>query len=154
MSTTATIVNGVGDSKALSAARRPKVIIAGSGMATGGRVLHHLHTCLPEPRNTVLLTGFQAGGTRGRALQYGAVSLKMFGEYVPVRAEVATLANLSAHADYAEILAWLRGFESPPRRTFVTHGEPAGADALRLRIGDALHWRCDVPDYLGSETLD
>jgi len=149
----AKIVNTVDESKALDASRWPKVIIAGSGMATGGRVLHHLRTYAPDARNTILLTGYQAGGTRGRALQDGAASIKMFGEYVPVRAEVASLDNLSAHADWSEILDWLGGFERAPRTTFVTHGEPAAADALRIRIGDRLGWTTRVPEYLGVESL-
>ena len=122
-------------------------------MATGGRVLHHLYAFAPDARNTILLTGFQAGGTRGRALLDGATSIKMFGEYVPVRAEVAVLGNLSAHADYAETLAWLEGFRAPPQRTFLTHGEPAAADALRMHIGERLGWHCEVPEYLGHEKL-
>lgn len=149
----ATIVNTVDESKALNTSPWPKVIVAASGMATGGRVLHHLRAYAPDARNTILFSGYQAGGTRGRALLDGAASIKMFGEYVPVRAEIAQLHNLSAHADYAEILDWLRGFRSPPRRTFITHGEPAAADALRVRIGDALRWDCEVPEYLGTETL-
>ena len=153
MSGVAKVVNTVDESKALNTSRWPKVIIAGSGMATGGRVLHHLRAYAPDARNTILLTGYQAGGTRGRALLDGASSLKMFGEYVPVRAEVVLLDTLSAHADYAEVLDWLAHFEHPPRRTFVTHGEPAAADALRVRIGDALRWTCEVPEYLGTEAL-
>lgn len=154
MCAAAKIVNSVDESKALNASRWPKVIVAGSGMATGGRVLHHLRAYAPDPRSTILLTGYQAGGTRGRALQDGAQSIKLFGEYVAVRAEIASLDNLSAHADYAEILDWLRNFERAPRRTFITHGEPAGADALRMRIGEALGWPCRVPEYLGVEVLD
>jgi metallo-beta-lactamase family protein len=150
----AKIVNTVDESKALNASRWPKVIIAGSGMATGGRVLHHLRTYAPDARHTILLTGYQAGGTRGRALQDGAASIKMFGEYVPVRAEVASLDNLSAHADWSEILDWLGGFERAPRTTFLTHGEPAAADALRIRIGDKLGWTTRLPEYLGVESLD
>ena len=153
MAHAATIVNSVDESKALNASSWPKVIIAGSGMATGGRVLHHLYAFAPDARNTILLTGFQAGGTRGRALLDGATSIKMFGEYVPVRAEVAVLGNLSAHADYAETLAWLEGFRAPPQRTFLTHGEPAAADALRMHIGERLGWHCEVPEYLGHEKL-
>ena len=149
----ATIVNTVAESKALNTSPWPKVIVAASGMATGGRVLHHLRAYAPDARNTILFSGFQAGGTRGRALLDGATSIKMFGEYVPVRAEVAQIHNLSAHADYAEILDWLAGFRTPPQRTFVTHGEPAAADALRMRIGDALRWHCEVPEYLGTEAL-
>ena len=149
----ATIVNSVEESKALNEGAWPKIIIAASGMATGGRVLHHLRAFAPEARNTILFTGFQAGGTRGRALVDGAKTIKMFGDYVPVRAEVAVIDNLSAHADADETLDWLRGFSAPPRQTFITHGEPAAADALRLRIGEALRWNCTVPDYLETVEL-
>jgi metallo-beta-lactamase family protein len=154
MCTAAHIVNSVDESKALNASPWPKVIIAGSGMATGGRVLHHLRAYAPDPRSTILLTGFQAGGTRGRALQDRAQSIKMFGEYVPVRAEIASLDTLSAHADSVEIVEWLGNFEQAPRTTFITHGEPAAADALRMRIGEKLGWTCRLPDYLGVESLD
>lgn len=150
----ATIVNTIDESKALNASRWPKVIIAGSGMATGGRVLHHLRAYASDARNTILLTGFQAGGTRGRALQDGATAIKLLGAYVDVRAEVTSLGGLSAHADCAEIVAWLANLTRPPRRIFITHGEPASADALRMRISDTLGWRCDVPEYLASEALD
>jgi metallo-beta-lactamase family protein len=140
-------VNTVAASKALNERRGPMVIIAGSGMATGGRVLHHLKVFAPDPKNAIVLTGFQAGGTRGAALLAGADSIKIHGEYVAVRAEVVAPSNLSAHADYAEILDWLRGFERPPRHTYITHGEPDAADALRRRIDEALQWSCSVPEY-------
>jgi metallo-beta-lactamase family protein len=149
----ASIVNTVEESKALDQSRWPKIIIAGSGMATGGRVLHHLRAYAPDSRTTILLCGYQAGGTRGRSLLEGASSIKLFGEYVPIQAEIAHLDNLSAHADYTEILDWLRHFERPPRRTFITHGEPAAADALRIRIADELAWPVTVPEHLGSEAL-
>ena len=131
----------------------PAVVVAASGMATGGRVLHHLKRFAPDPRATILLTGFQAAGTRGAALQAGAREIKIHGSYVPVRAEVVTIGSLSAHADYLEILQWLRGFKSAPHATYLTHGEPAAADALRVRIQDALGWTCTVPDYLASMEL-
>jgi metallo-beta-lactamase family protein len=149
----ATIVNSVDESKALNEDRWPKVIIAASGMATGGRVLHHLRAFAPDERSTILLAGFQAGGTRGRALLDGAKSVKIFGQYVPVHAEVAMIDNLSAHADAAETLDWLRGFSRPPRQTFITHGEPPAADALRLRVAEALGWNSAVPDYLQTVEL-
>jgi metallo-beta-lactamase family protein len=148
-----TLVASVEESKALNSGTHPKVIISASGMATGGRVLHHLRSLAPDPRNTILFTGFQAGGTRGRALVDGATSVKMFGEYVPVRAEVIAIDTLSAHADYREILDWLRQFDRSPMHTFITHGEPAAADALRLHIGEALHWSCSVPEYRQSVEL-
>jgi metallo-beta-lactamase family protein len=150
----ARIVNSVEESKALNRSKGPMIIIAGSGMATGGRVIHHLAAFAPDARNTLLFTGFQAGGTRGAAIIGGAASVKIHGEQVPIRAEVAMLGNLSAHADADEIMAWLRGFHAPPRRTFITHGEPAAADALRNRIEEELRWPCVVPDYLERVELD
>ena len=150
----ARFVNTVEESRRLNERHGPMVIIAGSGMATGGRVVHHLKAFAPDPRNTILFAGFQAGGTRGAAMVDGAPAVKIHGQYVPVRAEVEQLDNLSSHADAQEILAWLGGFTAPPRRTFVTHGEPAAADALRLRIEEQLHWRCDVPEYQDTVVLD
>lgn len=126
------------------------VIIAGSGMASGGRVLHHLKRFAPEPRNTILFAGFQAGGTRGEAMVHGAREVKIHGAYVPVRAEVRNLDRLSAHADAEELVQWLRGMRSPPGRLFLTHGEPAAADALRRRVADELGWTAEVPEYLES----
>ncbi|HEY8880674.1 MAG TPA: MBL fold metallo-hydrolase [Roseateles sp.] len=149
----ATIVNKAEESKALSARRGPMVIISASGMATGGRVVYHLKAFAPDRRNTLLFAGYQAGGTRGAAILGGAASVRIHGEDVPIRAEVASLDNLSAHADAGEILAWLRGFGQVPRRTFVTHGEPAAADALRARIERELGWPVTVPDYQQSVEL-
>ncbi len=140
-------VRSVEESKALTVNPMPKVIISASGMATGGRVLHHLKQYAPGDRNTILFAGFQAGGTRGAAMVDGADAIKIHGAYIPVRAEIANLAMLSAHAGADEILRWLQGFEAPPRQTFITHGEPAAADALRLRIEEQLRWRCTVPAH-------
>lgn len=139
-------VQSIEESKALTVNRMPKVIISASGMATGGRVLHHLKQYAPDAKNTVLFAGFQAGGTRGAAMMAGANSIKLHGEYVPVRAQVSNLDMLSAHADADEILRWLRGFKAPPRMTFITHGEPAASDALRRRIEEELGWPCIVPE--------
>lgn len=141
------IVNSAEDSRQLNQRRGPMVIVAASGMATGGRVVHHLKAFAPEPKNTILFAGFQAGGTRGAAIVNGAEAIKIHGEYVPVKAEVKVLHSLSAHADYAEIMDWLGHFKTPPKQTFITHGEPAAADALRIRIKETLKWQCSVPDY-------
>jgi metallo-beta-lactamase family protein len=146
-------VNDAEASKALDRDAVPKIIIAASGMATGGRVLHHLKALAPDPRHTILFTGFQAGGTRGAALVAGASIVKIHGAYIPVRAEVRNLGMLSAHADRDEILGWLRAFESPPRTTFITHGEPAAADALRHAIEETLGWSCRVPEHLETVVL-
>jgi len=139
-------VRTVEESKSLTANPMPKVIISASGMATGGRVLHHLKHYAPYANNTILFAGFQAGGTRGASMVAGATEVKIHGEYVPIRAEVKNLEMLSAHADTDEIMRWLRGFKAPPRMTFVTHGEPAASDALRHRIEEELRWPCLVPD--------
>lgn len=146
-------VRDVEESKALTADRMPKIIISASGMATGGRVLHHLKRYAPEPNNTILFTGFQAAGTRGAAMIGGVESIKIHGEYVPVRAEVENLSMLSAHADANEILRWLGGFERPPRMTFITHGEPAASDALRHRIEEELGWPCTIPEQAEKVVL-
>lgn len=138
----ATCVSDVEASKALDRSPMPKIIVSASGMATGGRVIHHLKHFVSDPRNTILFAGFQAVGTRGAAMLDGARSVKIHGEYVPVRAELDNLSMLSAHADADEILRWLRGFTRPPKETYIVHGEPAAADALRLRIKDELGWRC------------
>jgi metallo-beta-lactamase family protein len=143
------------ESKALDDGNRvPKVIISASGMATGGRVLHHLKAYASDPRNTVLFTGFQAGGTRGAAMLAGAETIKIHGQHIPVRAQVEKLDSLSAHADANEILGWLRGFKTPPKTVFIIHGEPDASDALRRRITEELGWRCSVPEYRESVTLD
>ena len=144
MCTVARMARTPQESRALSSARYPSVVVSASGMATGGRVLHHLAARLPDHRNTVVLVGFQAGGTRGARLQAGERSLRMFGQDVPVKAEVVSLGGLSAHADAAQLLQWLRS-TSRPRRVFITHGEPAAADALRQRIERELGWPATVP---------
>jgi metallo-beta-lactamase family protein len=136
------------ESKAIDAARHmPKIIISASGMATGGRVLHHLKTYAPDPRSTILFVGFQAGGTRGADMVAGAASVKIHGEQIPIRAQVKNVHSLSAHADAGEIMDWLRNFTAPPRQTFITHGEPAASDALRKRIEGELGWRCIIPEH-------
>ena len=143
----ASYVRDVEESKRLDRDSMPKIIISASGMATGGRVLHHLKHYAPNPRNAIVLAGFQAGGTRGAALKAGAAELKIHGDYVPVRAEVVSLDMFSAHADRDELLRWLGGFEKPPRTTFVTHGEPEASDALRHAIKERLGWRVRVPEH-------
>lgn len=140
-------VRDVEESKALMRQRYPMVIIAGSGMVTGGRVLHHLANYGPHTRNSVVLSGFQAGGTRGASLAEGARSIKLFGEYVSIRAEVRQIEGLSAHADQSGLLGWLKALGKAPQQVFVNHGEPKAADTLRLRITEQLGWKARVPDY-------
>ena len=144
----AEFVNSPEASKELNQKRGPMIIISASGMATGGRVLHHLKAFAPDPKNMILFSGFQAGGTRGAAMVGGADSVKIHGDYIPVRAEVANLESLSAHADYAEIIDWLKSFRQAPGKTCLTHGEPAAADAMRKHIEESLGWESFVPDYL------
>lgn len=122
----------------------PQIVISASGMATGGRVLHHLETALPNPRNTVLIVGYAAAGTRARDLAEGATALKMFGRYIPVRARVVQLSGLSAHADYPEVLDWL-GTAPAPNTTYLVHGEPKAAEFLRELITERLRWTTVVP---------
>lgn len=148
------MVNSVEESQRLNEIGGPVIILSASGMASGGRVVHHLKAFAPKPNNTILFAGFQAAGTRGAAMLDGVDSVKIHGEYVPVRAQVEFISNLSAHADYAEILTWLGGFDRPPQTTFITHGEPVAADAMRHHIEEQLHWRVVVPDYLETVTLD
>ncbi|MFZ5609591.1 MAG: MBL fold metallo-hydrolase [Pseudomonadota bacterium] len=140
-------VNRPEESKALDVNAMPKVIISASGMATGGRVLHHLKYFAPDPRNTLLFAGFQAAGTRGARLVGGEKEVKIHGEMVPIRAEVANLSMLSAHADRGELVQWLGHFRAPPRATFITHGEEEASHALAQTVGAQLGWHCIVPDH-------
>ncbi|MCY1268350.1 Ribonuclease [compost metagenome] len=150
----ARFVRTVDESKRLEQMRSPAVIIAGSGMATGGRVLHHLKALAPNARNTILLSGFQAGGTRGALIAGGAREVRIHGEDIPIRAEVVMLENLSAHADADEILQWMKGFSQRPVRSFVVHGEPDAADCLRRRIHQQLGWPVSVAEYRQRVSLD
>jgi metallo-beta-lactamase family protein len=145
---TAEFVRSKDASKALNTNVGPAVIISASGMAEGGRVLHHLKTLLPDARNTVLFVGFQAPGTRGEALVNGAKTVKIHGEEVPVHAEIVVLHNLSAHADWKELVTWLRAMEQPPHRTFVTHGEPEAAQAFQQHLREELGWESEIPAYM------
>jgi metallo-beta-lactamase family protein len=140
-------------SKQINNVHTPAIIISASGMATGGRVLHHLEQRLPDPRNCVLLAGFQAEGTRGRALEEGAKSIQLFGKDVPVQAEVVNLRQFSAHAGRSELMRWLAGIPAPPRQLFLVHGEPAAAQALQSAVQSELHWLVTLPNYLQSFDL-
>ncbi|NNM77768.1 MBL fold metallo-hydrolase [Sphingomonas sp. ID1715] len=150
----ATYVRDVEASKELTAARYPKVIISASGMATGGRVLHHLKAFGGSSRNTILLSGFQAAGTRGRLLLDGARELKIHGDWVPIRAEVVDLPALSAHGDAADLTSWLSALPEPPKRVFVVHGEPAASAAFASRIEQQLGWRSHVLNMFEEVLLD
>jgi metallo-beta-lactamase family protein len=132
-------------SKALTDRDEPAIVIASSGMATGGRIVHHLFAGLPDARNTVLFVGYQGAGTRGRQLVEGARHVKMFGQDVPVKAHIAKLNGMSAHADADEIVRWLRTFPTPPRITYLVHGEIGPQQALKDRIARELGWAVEIP---------
>lgn len=150
---TAKVISSPEESIELNEKREPMIIIAASGMATGGRVLHHLKAFAGDEKNTVLFVGFQAGGTRGEAMLKGAKEIKIHGEYWPVRAEIAHINSMSAHADQGELIQWLRALPKPPKKIFVNHGEPEAADAFRRKIEEALHVEAVTPEHLQSFSL-
>jgi metallo-beta-lactamase family protein len=150
----AQVINSAQQSQDLDRCQGPMIILSASGMATGGRVVHHLKAFAGDPRNLILLAGFQASGTRGAALVAGAETIRIHGQEVPVRAEVGQLMTFSAHADANELMAWMRQLGAPPRRTFVTHGEPGASDALRYRIQHELGWDVTVPEHREQIDLD
>jgi metallo-beta-lactamase family protein len=131
-------------SKKISESKEPKIVISASGMATGGRILHHLKAFAPDPRNTIMITGYQVPGTRGASIIAGERHVRIYGEWVPINAQVANLAMLSAHADADELLRWAKGFTTPPKQVFVVHGEPQPADTLRRRLEHELGWEATV----------
>ena len=135
------------ESKKINDSRYPMIIVSSSGMATGGRVLHHLAQRLPDPRNLVLFIGFQAQGTRGALLKAGAKSLRIFGEEIAVRAQITALEQFSDHADTHELLEWLRTFQKPPGVTYLVHGEPSASAKLHDAIASALGWRVEVAEW-------
>ena len=147
-------VRDASESMRLNAPNVPCILVSASGMATGGRVVHHLRYQLPDPRNTVVLTGFQAAGTRGRQLLEGARAIKMHGRYVPVNADIVQIPDFSVHADADEIIAWLGLAPSAPRTVYVVHGEPAASAALARRIHDDLGWCAVTPRYGERVRLD
>lgn len=135
------------ESKAINNVAGPFILLTSSGMATGGRVLHHLRERLPDPKTTVLFVGYQPEGTRGRSLQQGTKEIRMFGQTVPVRARVKSIDGFSAHADQQEILRWLKGFERPPKKTYVIHGEPKAAAVLAEILRKRFKWQVEIPKY-------
>ncbi len=153
MCNAAKVINSVDESEKLNKLRVPAIIISASGMATGGRVVHHLKAMAPDHRNTILLAGYQAAGTRGAALVGGAKQIKIHGEYIPVRAKVASLGSISAHADREELLRWVGRLPAAPKRIFITHGEPVAADSLRLAIEERHRWACTVPEQMQAVEL-
>lgn len=141
-------VGSARESQQVVDAKGPYIVISASGMAVGGRVLHHLAAGLPDPKNTVLFVGFQAAGTRGRDLIEGAHQVKMFGQWVPVHARIEKLNAMSAHADAGEVIRWLRTFPKAPGITYLVHGEPPAQVALKARIERELGWNVHIPEYL------
>ncbi len=146
-------IASVEDSKRLTASTTPSIVLSASGMATGGRVLHHLKAALPDPRNTVLFVGFQAEGTRGRQLVDGTKEVKIHGQIVPVSARIEKIDSMSAHADAQEIMKWLGTFRRPPRSTFLVHGEPRAMDALKATIEREKAWTVQTPEPLTTVEL-
>ena len=136
------------ESKKINDARMPSIIISSSGMVTGGRILHHLAQRLPDPRNLVLFIGFQAPGTRGFAIKNKSAEVKIFGDLVPIRAQIAALEQFSDHADPPELLQWLRTFRNRPAVTYLVHGEPDASGQLRERMQTELGWKVEVAGYL------
>ncbi|KMO74665.1 MBL fold metallo-hydrolase [Mycolicibacterium chubuense] len=141
----ATYTREAGESMKISADREPKIVMSASGMATGGRILHHLKAFAPDPRNTIVLTGYQVPGTRGRAIADGDRYIRIHGEWIPVNAQVANMKMLSAHADADELIRWASQIGTAPRRVFVVHGEPQPADTMRLRLDRQFGWPATVP---------
>ncbi len=141
-----TFVREAEKSRALNKQRGPAIIISASGMISGGRILHHIKAFGPDPRNTILICGFQAAGTRGEALVHGADSVKIHGDYIPIQAEVVSLDGLSAHADYTELGDWVASLERAPSTVFLTHGEPSAQDAFRRYLHDRFGWECEIPE--------
>lgn len=146
-------IKTVDESKWLDQKQPPNIIISASGMVEGGRILHHLKAFLPDERTTVVLTGYQDPGTRGDRLARGELEIKIHGEMIPVRAHIESLNTMSAHADYREILDWLKNFKHPPRKVFITHGNNESALSLKNKIEQTLDWHCMIPDYLQREEL-
>jgi metallo-beta-lactamase family protein len=142
-----TSVTSTQQSKDLVRSDKPAIVISSSGMATGGRVLHYLRATLPDPRNTILFVGYQAGGTRGRQLVDGARQVKMHGRLIDVHARIEKIDSMSAHADAGEIVRWLQGFTEAPKTTFLVHGEPTAQQALASRIKAELGWQTQIPAH-------
>jgi len=147
------LTRSVEESRAINSVKTPCIIISASGMVSGGRVLHHLAQRLPDARNAVILGGFQAEGTRGRALQEGAKVLQLFGQAVPVCAEIVEMGQFSAHAGKSELLRWLTALPAPPKQTYLTHGEPAAAQSLQQAIQEKFHWKVAVARYMDTVDL-
>lgn len=143
----------VNESKGIASVRHPKIILSASGMLTGGRILHHLKHYLPNQNNVIVFVGYQAAGTRGARILAGADSIKIHGDYYPVRAQLLNMESISAHADYVELGDWLSTLKTPPRKTFIVHGEPQAQDAFRVYLRDRLNWNLEIPSQGEVQTL-
>ena len=141
------------ESQKINDMRFPAIIVSASGMATGGRILHHLKYRLPDPRNTILFVGYQSVGTRGQLIKDGARQIKIHGEMIPVRAQIRCMEAFSGHADSLEILRWLRTFKAAPKMTFIVHGEPESSRALADEIHRSLGWKTHIPQHLETVKL-
>lgn len=153
LSSVAKYTKTVDESIEIDKDKNPKIIIAASGMLTGGRILFHLKEYAPNPINTIVFTGFQAAGTRGADIINGVKTIKIHGQLIPINAQIENLMGASAHADYSEILQWLQNFTSPPQKTFITHGEATAAESLKHKIKSQLGWNCIIPTYKQTEHL-
>lgn len=142
------------ESKTIDQYNGPLIIISASGMAEGGRILHHLKAFLPEKRHTIVFTGYQAGGTRGDRLLRGELEIKIHGAMIPVRAQIEVINSMSAHVDYQEMLEWLENFKQPPKKVFITHGDHDATQILKNKIEEKFNWTCIIPDYLQKEMLN
>jgi metallo-beta-lactamase family protein len=141
------------ESKKLDVQKMPKIIISASGMAEGGRILYHLKAYAPDPKSTILFTGYQATSTRGAKILAGEREIKIHGQPIIIRARVESITSTSAHADYQELLEWLGNFVKPPKKVFITHGEPEAALSLKDKISEKSGWSCIIPKYLQTEVL-
>jgi metallo-beta-lactamase family protein len=141
-------------SKNINKIKSQAILISSSGMVTGGRILHHMVQRLPQPENTILFIGYQASGTRGRTILEGQPSVKIHGRQIPIKAKVERISGFSGHADYNEILAWLLGFDRPPEKTFIVHGEPEASKSLAEKIRDKLGWDITIPEFGESFDLE
>jgi metallo-beta-lactamase family protein len=148
-----TVVSSYRETMELRTDNKPKIVIAGSGMLTGGRMLNYLETQAQNPNNTLLLVGYQAEGTRGRKLLEGEKELKVYGKTVTFKMQLAEIEGLSAHADHAELLDWLSDVKEPPEKLFIVHGEKEGADALKQGIKETYGWESEIPQLYGIEEI-
>jgi len=149
----AKFVNNMEESIALNNLKQPAILIAGSGMATGGRVIHHLKEYAPNPQNTILFTGYQSAGTRGDTILKGNKEVKIHGQFVPINAEVALIENLSAHPDQGELIDWAKSIKTKPLKVFITHRETVKAEGLKDKLEKDLGWNCTIPKYLDHFNL-